>query len=147
MQEVMSCGFLLMRERADLSFLLMRHPDRWDLPKGHLDPGETRLECALRELEEETGLAAADIQRQEGFEFQLQYPVPLRGQPGHTALKTLVIYLAWLAASRPLQLTEHEGYKWFRWCPPHQIQAETIDPLLAYAEPFIAQRAGTSDGL
>ncbi|MEL7161300.1 MAG: NUDIX domain-containing protein, partial [Bacteroidota bacterium] len=30
--------------------------NRWDLPKGHVDPGETNLECALRELEEETGV-------------------------------------------------------------------------------------------
>lgn len=29
--------------------------DDWDFPKGKLDPGETELECALRETAEETG--------------------------------------------------------------------------------------------
>lgn len=28
----------------------------WDLPKGHVDPGERHLETAFREVEEETGL-------------------------------------------------------------------------------------------
>lgn len=29
---------------------------RWDLPKGRVDPGETHLECAIRETLEETGI-------------------------------------------------------------------------------------------
>jgi diadenosine hexaphosphate hydrolase (ATP-forming) len=30
----------------------------WVLPKGHLDPGESQEEAALREVEEETGIVA-----------------------------------------------------------------------------------------
>lgn len=33
--------------------------DDWSLPKGKCDPGETDEECALREVEEETGLRCA----------------------------------------------------------------------------------------
>ncbi|MEM1067404.1 MAG: DNA mismatch repair protein MutT, partial [Planctomycetota bacterium] len=28
-------------------------------------------------------------------------------------------------------LTEHASASWFEWSPPHQIQSQTIDPLLA----------------
>ena len=60
MDKVDSCGFLIFRDDTDKrgktkrNFLLMRHADRWDLPKGHVDPGEKKKQCALRELEEET---------------------------------------------------------------------------------------------
>lgn len=38
--------------------LMIYRNGRWDLPKGHLEPGETVAECALREVAEETGVAA-----------------------------------------------------------------------------------------
>jgi len=37
-------------------FLVIRRRDRWDLPKGKLEKGETFEQAALREVEEETGL-------------------------------------------------------------------------------------------
>jgi 8-oxo-dGTP pyrophosphatase MutT (NUDIX family) len=56
-RQPLSCGFLILRGQPVDSFLLMKHPRRWDLPKGHLDEGETELQCALRELQEETGIS------------------------------------------------------------------------------------------
>jgi len=35
----------------------------WEIPAGRLDPGETPEACAHRELEEETGLRAATLER------------------------------------------------------------------------------------
>lgn len=36
--------------------LFMKRRGKWDLPKGKLDPDETLEQCAIREVEEETGL-------------------------------------------------------------------------------------------
>jgi bis(5'-nucleosidyl)-tetraphosphatase len=46
LREVKSCGFFVMK--SDQSFLLMKHKDRYDLPKGHMEIGETEGETALR---------------------------------------------------------------------------------------------------
>lgn len=41
--------------------LMMLRRGMWDLPKGHLDPGETLRECAAREVCEECGLDPAQL--------------------------------------------------------------------------------------
>jgi hypothetical protein len=80
-----SCGFLVMR--SDNSFLLMKHPNRYDLLKGHMEPGETEQQTALRgnffrscvikgsklsstELLEESGILADDIIIDPTFRFE-----------------------------------------------------------------------------
>ena len=47
-------GGLVQNENDEVLFIFRRN--KWDLPKGKLDDGETIDQCALREVEEETGL-------------------------------------------------------------------------------------------
>ena len=141
MDEVKSCGVIVFRREPETSFLLMEHPHRLDLPKGHVDPGESELECALRELEEETGIAAADIEIDPDFRFVLQYPVREKRLGGRVVPKTLVIFLGRLLRDVEIATSEHESYRWVPWRPPHRIQAQTIDPLLASIEKYRANPA------
>ena len=41
---------------AEGKILLIFRRDFWDLPKGKIDPGESKAAAAVREVEEETGL-------------------------------------------------------------------------------------------
>lgn len=43
--------------------LLIYRKDRWDIPKGKLDKGEKKRDCAVREVEEETGVKVSIEQK------------------------------------------------------------------------------------
>jgi len=43
---------------SDDRLLFIRRFDKWDIPKGHIDIGETAGDCALREVAEECGIRA-----------------------------------------------------------------------------------------
>ncbi|MEM7325371.1 MAG: NUDIX hydrolase [Actinomycetota bacterium] len=55
---IRAAGCLVYRHgHAGIEVLVVHRPlyDDWDFPKGKLEDGETELDCALRETEEETG--------------------------------------------------------------------------------------------
>ena len=67
MEKIIAAGGLV--ENEDKEILLIFRRGKWDLPKGKLDEGETIEECAVREVEEETGLRS--IQQGELIEVTL----------------------------------------------------------------------------
>jgi 8-oxo-dGTP pyrophosphatase MutT (NUDIX family) len=129
-QIVRAAGIVLFC-KAPHQFLLLRHDHRWDLPKGHSEPGESYLETALRETEEETGIAPQQIRIDPDFRFDVEYPVRYKKYGGQVFNKHVCYFLGHVDEKPELRITEHESARWFDWDPPHQIQSETIDPLLA----------------
>ena len=70
MRQVKSCGVIVFRRMPELSFLLMKHSHRYDLPKGHMEEGETELETALREMWEETGIPIDEVKLDPEFRYE-----------------------------------------------------------------------------
>ena len=52
-------GGVVINEKNEILFMFRR--GSWDLPKGKMDPHETRREAALREVKEETGISNVQI--------------------------------------------------------------------------------------
>lgn len=56
---VRAAGGAVTNDKGDL--LMIRLRDRWDLPKGHIEEGESSSEGAMREVLEETGIRAVTV--------------------------------------------------------------------------------------
>ncbi len=135
MKKSKSCGILCFRLEPVKSFLLLKHPKRFDLPKGHMKKGETERECALREFEEETGIPGNLIEFDPDFRFTLSYITRSKRDSYQRVDKTAVYFLARLKdARRQVVTSEHEDFIWMKWDPPHQIQRRTIDLVLKAVE-------------
>ena len=134
MREVKSCGVLMFRQNPEWEFLLLVHPERLDLPKGHQEGDETEHETAVREAEEETGIPRTDLVFDAGFRFAHSYPARYARFNNEEVNKTLVVFLARVPADADVTTTEHGEFAWYKWNPPHQIQEKSIDPLLAAVE-------------
>lgn len=109
----------------------MKRSHRYDLPKGHIEPGETELQCALRELSEETGITNKQVCLELDFRFKTIYYPRYRRYDGQKVEKSLVIFFAWVSEELEIVMTEHSSSEWIKWNPPHHFRNRIIDELLS----------------
>ena len=55
-------SLIVARHRGKTLLVHDRYKNRWEVPGGRIEPGETPRECILREMKEETGQTPASIQ-------------------------------------------------------------------------------------
>ena len=68
-----SCGAVVFRKyHGYIELLLIKHVvgGHWSFPKGHVEPGETEEQTALREIKEETGI---DVELNTSFREVVSY--------------------------------------------------------------------------
>ena len=72
MRYIRSCGFVAYKRIENVNHYLIIKSLNGDIgfPKGHMEPGESELETAIRELKEETGV---DVKVIQGFRRQIEY--------------------------------------------------------------------------
>ncbi|MEM8718227.1 MAG: NUDIX domain-containing protein [Cyanobacteria bacterium P01_G01_bin.39] len=130
MEKVKSCSVIYFTKTKQPSFLLMKRSYRYDLPKGHIEPGETDLQCALRELFEETGITNRQVRGKLDFRFKTIYYPRYRHFSRQKVEKSLVIFFCWVSEELEIVMTEHSDSEWVKWNPPHFFHNRIIDELL-----------------
>lgn len=116
----LSAGIVVVNCLSDeFRYLLLRAYRNWDFPKGLVEPNESPLTAARREVTEETGLSTLDFRWGEAF---------IETEP-YAGDKTARYYIAYsvsrdvtLGISPELGRAEHHAYRW--------VNYETGGPLL-----------------
>ncbi|HEV2317784.1 MAG TPA: NUDIX domain-containing protein [Thermoplasmata archaeon] len=102
----------VLAHRASREILLLheRQEGRWCLPKGHVEPGESVLDAARREVREETGIASF-VLGEELAEVRYRFFAPRRGV---NVFKSAVYFFAETSerTSRPEEIFDEA-----RWVP------------------------------
>lgn len=95
-----------------------RSPGSWEAVHGHIDPGETPVATALRELREEAGAEPErfyNLSRVESFYRHTTNEVVL-----------IPVFAAFLARGVEVRISEeHDAWEWL---PPHQARARMSWP-------------------
>lgn len=99
MRREFSAGGIVFRQTpSGKQWLLIKPKDtnRWQLPKGLLDSGESTAEAALREVREEGGVEAELIDKVDTIRIFFHWPPKAKLQPGETqdrVVKTIAYFL------------------------------------------------------
>lgn len=99
-----SCGAVVYH--GDEFLLLHYESGHWGFPKGNRERGETKLETAIREIEEETGLTDLEFA---DFEEEIDY---FYKKEGKTVYKTVTYFLAQSKTKKIKISWEHQGFEW-----------------------------------
>lgn len=124
--------FRFTKDKKDIEILLIQDSkERWTIPKGHIEPGETAKMTARREVEEETGLQNLSILTWLG-KIQFKYR-----RLDKLVLMTTQVYLVQSMDSheRPIPEKWMKGIRWFSFTEALEaIEYEDIEKLMLIAK-------------
>lgn len=135
-----SAGAVVVRAfPAGWRYLLLRVYRTWDFPKGGVEAGETPLQAAIREVEEETALTDLEFGWGE---------IHCETQP-YSAGKVARYYLA-TSASQPVALPinaalgrpEHHEFRWVALNDARRLLPERLQPVLDWASALVERPPG-----
>ncbi len=129
--------------------------EAWQMPQGGIDPGEDAQTAALRELGEETGVAAehAELIAEAPGEFTYDLPPELIGKVWKgkwRGQRQRWFLYRFLGTDADIDIaTEHQEFRAWRWLDPADLPSMIVpfkkalyqDVLAAFAPHLVATRA------
>ena len=133
--EKLSCGAVVVRrtENGWLT-LMLRAYQNWDFAKGIREAGETSLQAALREVDEETGIG--DLHFDWGERFTDTGPYN-RGKVARYYLARTEQVRVEMGISPELGRPEHHEYQWMDFDRAYDISAPRVRLVVQWARQVI----------
>ena len=102
-----------------------QNSDSWSLPKGRLNPGETPLQAARREIYEETGLK--DLQLVREFPPYERFTIALGGKGEDTSTRKTIYFFLFRTQQEQLQSHDLDNPQ-ARWVDRSEVAALLTHP-------------------
>lgn len=127
----LSSGVVLVRAtQQGWRYLLLRAFNHWDFPKGMVEPGETPLAAAIREVGEETLITELEFAWGEHFIETRPYS---RGKVARYYLARTVTEAVTLPVIEALGRAEHNEYRWVDHITALQMVSPRVVPIIHWA--------------
>lgn len=140
---VLSAGVAPLRREGDgWRMLLLRAYQYWDFPKGQVEPGETPLEAACREVAEETGITELDFRW--GYAYFETGPYA-RGKVARYYLAETPTRKVVLGINPELGRPEHHEYRWVTPREAYRLASPRVREVLDWAETQITAGGSGSE--
>jgi 8-oxo-dGTP pyrophosphatase MutT (NUDIX family) len=123
------------RTERGARLLVLRAYRNWDFPKGRIEPGESELEAAKREVAEETGLEALDFPFGEEYCETLPYAL---GKVARYYLAETDQVAVELPVSPELGRPEHHEWRWVSFEEAEELLPPRLARVLDWARGTIS---------
>jgi len=131
-----AAGAVVFRRTAQgVRFLVLRAYANWDFPKGGVEPGESELDAARREVAEETGLVELDFPFGEANRETLPYA---NGKVARYYLAETDQAEITLPVSPELGRPEHHEWRWVSYDEAEDLLPPRLSRVLDWARDSIA---------
>ena len=138
--KILSAGVVVLRRQDDdWLCLLLRAYQHWDSPKGQVENGETPMEGALREVEEETGIT--ELHFEWGQDFIETGPYA-QGKVARYYLARTDEEKVVLGISPELGRPEHHEYRWVKLADAYDITTPRVRKVLSWVERKLGLKSG-----
>ena len=90
MKHTQTAGGVVLNKEG-LVLVVSQNGNSWSLPKGHIDEGENKLQAAIREVYEESGISELELIKE--FDSYERYRIGLDGGEDKSELKKIFMFL------------------------------------------------------
>ena len=110
LEKISSMAIVVAKKENKFNVLLLNSEGEWVFPKGHVEPNETELHAAIRELYEESNVL---VNEQESIGQVDEYKFYFSGE---NAVKVIKVFAFIINEEKEISYNKNEGFidgKWF----------------------------------